>query len=634
VVEDDFIGSVAPEGQPEAEAALKPPPILTPGAVLSLVAGAVIIFVASALPDFVGGERAIFVGTIAVLALAPLYFSWRLHQSSGPRSLALFADRLVLPINARASHRLSVRFGEVTGILLHESGVRGFLLIGTGRYDFVYPLRSFERIAEARAFVAALRGRLRDALPHGERRVDAFDAEGARTAQAMMRRPWALAGIVVAMGVGALIQAGLGGFDAPFSSVGVGALSRPLVWAGEVHRIVAHVFVQPSVLLLPGAVDGLLSSGGFVIHGLALMVVGAPIERLLGPRFALVLFATGTLTGAAFVIAANDSALVHGAGAAFFAFVGSMVLLNQVAKDRVPLGFRLSPRYLFWALLFGIIIVRLSYSTPLDVALGGFLAGVVTTAAVASGPLPRITAPAWVRWVSVSAVVVFAAGATFAWVRAGPVEPETLRTVIERHRDPQRLNAHAWTVALDAEATAVDLDIAESAARRSLGILADTAGEPAVEDTLATVLYRRGQPGRAAELQRAVLAAHDNDVFASQLARFSLAALSAGEAQTSTAAPIRLSAALGADGRVRVRARPVGDGRPHTVFAVVHDGATIGGLLRVGLAQGMTQEEEIVLDTPRALTWTGSSTVSVAAVVAGLSTSKAWPMDPEVAEYP
>jgi len=618
-------------GPPQAEAALKSPPIVTPGAVLSLVVGIFILFALGQLPDVGAVPRAVMAGFIILLAAAPLYFSYKLHRSAGPRSLVLFSDRMLLPINARTTHRLSIRFAEVTGLLLHDEGRRGFLIIGTGRFDFFYPLSAFRHATDAHVFVEALKGQLRSVLPHGERKVDAFDAEGARSAEAMTRRPWALLSVAAGLVGAALILWGAGGFEMPFASVRFGALSRPLVLAGDWYRVASHVFVHASPL--PLLRDQNIPSLVPVIHAVTLFVLGRPLERLLGPWFVLATFVAGTLVGAAFVVAANDAALIHGTGGAIFAFIGAMVFLAYQARERIPLGFRMSHRYWFWALLLGTIVLFSSDAT-FDLALGGLLAGVVTVAPFVTGPIPRRTIPAWVKAVAIGGPIFFVGGFAVALQRAPTVGVEDLRPVVERHRDPQRLNFYAWEVALAPEPSAEELDLAETAARRGLDYMAETVGAPAVKDTLATVLYRQRDYAGAVALQLEVLAENDDPVFASQLARFSWAALRAGAAQTSTTVRVSMRAELSSDGRLEVTPILRGElDQPLSVFGVIREDERLDGLVRLGVRPDASGRRQ-TLDTPRAIPWSATSTLTVTHIQPGRTTSKAWPMQDEVRAYP
>jgi hypothetical protein len=605
--------------------------VITPGAVIVLVAGAFLILALGSLPDVEPVYRAVLIAFIALLSASPMYFSWRISQSAGPRSLVLFSDHVLLPINARTTHRLAIQFSEITGLLFHERDGRGFLMIGTGRFDFFYPLRSFRERGEARAFVDAFRDRLRDALPHGERKVEGFDAEGARTAEAMMRRPWALVGIASALLLGTVVQWTAGGFDHPFSSVEFGALARPLVLAGEWYRVAAHVFVQETPL--PVFPELALPSFTALVHAIALFVLGQPLERLLGSWFVVALFVIGSLTGAAFVVAANQGALIHGAGAAIFAYVGAMIFLAYQAGPRIPLGFRLSHRYWFWAILLGVVIV-FSAGVTVDLALGGLLAGVLTAAPFVSGPIPRKAAPGWLRPVAVGGAVLHVASFAYALQRAPEVGLDALRPVIERHDDPQRLNYYAWDVATADDPRPEALELAEIAARRSLDYLADTVGGPAVKDTLATVLYRQGELAAAVDLQREVLSDSEEPIYAAQLARFMAAAHDAGVTETSTTVRVSLRGRLADDGRLVVEPRVRGDlSRPLTVFGVVRDGTRLEGLIRVGVGPEQSRAEQ-TLDTPERLPWTETTTLAVTRTEPGKTTSKAWPMVEEVRAYP
>lgn len=605
--------------------------MVTPGAVIVLTVGALLIFALGSLPDVEPVYRAILIAFIALLSISPIYFSWRISQSAGSRALALFNDHVLLPINARTTHRLSIRFPEVTGLLFHERDGRGFLMIGTGKFDFFYPLRSFRERGEARAFVDALKARLREALPHGERTVDGFDAEGERTAEAMMRRPWALTGIAAALVLGTVVQWAAGGFEHPFSSVLFGALSRPMVLDGDWYRVAAHVLVQETPL--PVFADAALPSMTALVHAVALFVLGQPLERLLGGWFVAALFVVGSLTGAAFVVAANQGALIHGAGAAIFAFVGAMVFLAYQAGPRLPIGFRLSHRYWFWAILLGVVII-FSAGVTFDLALGGVLAGVLMAAPFVSGPIPRRRTPGWLRPVAVLGAALHVGAFGYAVQRAPDVEVAALTPVIERSNDPQRLNFFAWEVATSEAPTEDDLALAEVAARRSLDYLSETVGAPAIKDTLATVLYRRDDLTSAIDLQREVLAEGAAPIYASQLARFMDKAQRLGQVDTSTAVRVSLTARMAEDGRLAVDPQVRGRlAAGLTIFAVARDGDRLNGLLRLGIDPDEPNVLQTV-DTPDPIPWTETSTLVVTRVERGRATSRAWPMLDEVRGYP
>ncbi len=617
----------------ELEVELEPPPIVTPGILAGLVAGIGLLIVVVWNPY--GNMDPVVRGTIALFVAAasfgPLYFSYRLHHEVGRRTLALFSDRLQLPLSVRANHELGIPLSGITGIVLHEGGRKGMLIIGTSAYDFMYPTSAFTSLADLRAFVEGVKNRLRRVLPHGERAVDAFEAESSRTAEALLRRPVAVWGLLGAMALALVGLTAAGCFREVFGSVRFGALSRALVLDGDWYRVWSHPFVFPTGRILETPSVVAITP---LLHGFALLYLGRPLERLIGPDGILALFFAGATAGALFVVGLNDAALIQGAGGSIFAFIGATAFLAATAKGRIPLGFRMALRDWFWAAILGMLVL-LPPDMTLDMALGGILAGAIVAAVYASGPLPRGNAPPGMRAVAIAGVVLHLTGVAVAYARAPGVGLLAVREVVQANRDFDRLNFYAWRVALDPDATAPELEVAETAARNALALASDTQWEASIADTLATVQYRRGEFAEAVRLERSVLQDSGDAITASQLARFLWAARGSAGVKTSTVVQVSLQAQVSSDRRLEVAPATRGTlSQPMTVWAVAHDDGQLKALLRLGLEPGPDVDQTQAVDTPEPLEWTASTTIAVLEVLEGKSSSKAWAFDEKVGTYP
>ncbi|MGF1508259.1 MAG: hypothetical protein ACFB9M_02005 [Myxococcota bacterium] len=617
---------------PKEQASLKPPPVFTPGIIAILAFGVLLLAGLWLTPDVELQDRWFNSGFILLLAVSPLFVSWRFSAAAGVRTLTLFSDSLRLPVSVRAMQSLSIPLTEINGLMIHSEGRRGLFLIGTPSFEFVYPLSAFTHPDEAIRFAHALQERLQSALPHGDRTVAALERESQRVGPALVRTPWVTwvsAGVPLVTG---LVLALLSVNESPLGSLAFGALSPELVVElGQWWRLFTFPMVFPPIAFGVPSLQ-FLPSLTLMFYALALLMVGLGLERMIGPwRMALCVLG-GSAAGGLLLLTRASNVLVVGGVAAVSASLAAVLYLMVQNRGRVPLGFRSSARTWIWAVAFGLLLVT-QPDSAFDLVFGGAIVGVLTAFTVGF-EMPALRAP-----VVVKALVVLLLGATvISWGLAAttPERPEVREIVVSASGDAERLNAFAWEAALDEDASPETLELAEVAARRSVTLPSFDQQRATVKDTLATVLYRRAKYKEAIEVEQDVLTILGDDHTASQLARFIVAAKKNGVTVDTSSAALSLSASLAEDGRVSVqpswRTAPTGH---VTVLALVESGeGKPKAVLRIPFSEKDEDGVSRSLDTPEAVELTPDTETRVLTVQKGGDSARVWRFAPRVLEYP
>lgn len=321
----------------------------------------------------------------------------------------------------------------------------------------------------------------------------------------------------------------------PLELLALGANSAVLVKAGEWHRLVT----------------GNLLHGGwlhFVLNLAALLYLGAVFERLLGARRYLTLLLLSCLGGSLASAYLTDAMSSVGVSTGLLGLIGAnLVYAWRFAEDR--------RRMLRSQGLLLVLIV--AFSLPLEWLLGiradhfGHLGGLVTGVLYALVATPQRSvaglrhARGGVVATATSAALVLlflgtAARTAYVYAARGLVPTaESFLAHIEMAEDPDEaaflkffFNNAAWTLAIRADATREQLEVARAGMRWVTE--EDPRATVAERDTLATILHRLGDHGAAVRLERQVLElARDPEIveaygfgegdvafFASQLARF------------------------------------------------------------------------------------------------------------------
>lgn len=617
---------------PVLQAALRPPPVLSPGVVASLALGLLLLLgIWSGPLDGSTSELWSMSLLVAILALSPLLFSIRGAQNSTSRKLRLFEDRVDLPLNATSAHILHVPLKELTGLVLFRRGPRTFLLIGTGPMDFVYPVTAFVRSEDARRFHDELKARLRNVLPAaGARRPQALDVEERRALSALERVPWFTIFLAATLLGVAGYQVLIGASRDPYGAFVFGGLAKSLILEGEVHRLFSYPLVHPVQSAVAGDMMD-FAQFALILSVLALFLVGPTLERLVGPWTTALAFLGGSVVGGALVAFTREHALVAGAAGGWFGLVGAGAFLWFEARDRLPLGFRATHRLLFWTGLLAVVFT-MTPEVTMDLVLGGLLGGVLAVALIAQRPLPMV-APIGVKVGAGALIAVHALGLA---VSVASYDDARLPMVVDASDDPWRLNHFAWNVALEDEPDPERLDLAERSARRAIGLMADVnlpGGAASIEDTLATVRFRQGHVADAIEIERGVLDQIPNAHSASQLGRFILLGGDVRPAGTSTVAA-SFTAHRADDGRIQVRSvvETPASGRL-TAFGILRSGGQEVAVFQVELDPS-GEPQDVLLDTPDPIEGGGELEPVGVWIREGGAKSRVWPFAEVVRDYP
>ena len=622
--------------QPLKRVVLEPPPILTPSLVASLAFG-VVVTLSLALGGSDDAQAYVMASVVLFLSLTLVALSWRASRNIGVRTLTLFQDRLMMPINIRAAQMLTVPLRDVTGVMLQERGRRGFLLVGTELFDFVFPLRAFEDRSQARHFRDAILAQMRNAVVHGDRTVEAFEEEEARVGPMLVRPPLvtiATSVLLVVVSVAMLVA----GAKETFGVLVLGGLNRDLVLSGQIWRVVSYAFVHP-VNNLPGAPIP-IPSISLVLSLIGLWLLGPPIERLLGRLSTVVLMLGSAIGGGLVVGLGHGGVLVAGSAAIIFGLLGASVFIGIQRREQIPLGFRGPFRRWLWGGMLGLLLTLLPAVT-FDLVFSGALVGVLV-AALAGPSLPIRGSPRWALIGSITLGLVAVAGLGTAFVRAGSHDQQTWTKVIETSQDGMALNTFAWLEAVDPDTTPARLERAELAAKRALG-LSNEAFAPMVEDTVATVDFRQGQVLEAVEREAEALALaeaaepqQESSNTASQLARFLLEAQRRDLAVDSATTAVELRPELADDGRLRVvPSWPEGPPTDRmTVLALLEDASGPKAVVRVAFDPSAEPEAVQTLDTSFPLELQGEASLRVLQRREGGDVSRVWRFVKEVGDYP
>jgi membrane associated rhomboid family serine protease len=317
------------------------------------------------------------------------------------------------------------------------------------------------------------------------------------------------------------------------SLLAAGALNASLVTDGEWFRVMMAPFVHVNVPHL-------------ALVAALLWLLGSDVESRLGAAAGGFVVAASALGGGLAGWASRE-VLAFGGGALCYGLLGAHVVMWLVDRAASPPRLRAFPAWLPGAL---IVVEVLANAGSFTMRLGGLVAGAVATASIvllARRPLPLL--------VLASAVLATAGAGVVAWATSGL--PGALRLDSARQlaaapgATAEEANLGAWLVA-----TAPRAD--DALIRATLAAFARHAGDGAPEafrDTLATLHHRAGNGEQAVAIASAVLERVPADAFATQLARFSLAA---GSRVQETVAVVqreedaRICVGIGADGRFDV----------------------------------------------------------------------------------
>jgi rhomboid protease GluP len=475
------------------------------------------LFAPSASGPSASMKRVLFLGC-GVLAAGGLSLLAWLHARSKTRAvtpLRAYSTHLVAPRRAGSDRTQRIDYADILSLDLAGRDHRAILFLATSTQLLAYRLNSF---IESDPF-ERLNKTVREHLlrrPDGERLLAEMarrDAFGQSAVNFRPRVTFALLVMLVAAFIATFIPSLLpGAEDSPFALVRYGANVPTLVRQGQWFRLFSANFLHANLLHI-------------YMNGMGLLVLGAQIERLLGPWRFVLIYLLSAIGGSAASALAAHGALSVGASTAIFGLLGSMAIINWRFRRELPAGFRQPLRW--WAFILGINAALPLLVRQIDAAahVGGFFAGVAVTCLVILG-IGRIQrgreTPFFLKLVTSLVTLVFC-GALVQAVAHAFEPPARDEMAMERafvedgSKEAEMLNAIAWKYATSETATAPQLDLARRAAEQAHALMPD---EGAIKDTLATVYYRLGDFERAVALEAEVFSETDDDVFFSQLARF------------------------------------------------------------------------------------------------------------------
>jgi membrane associated rhomboid family serine protease len=658
---------------------LQRPPLLSFEFLTLLGVGGVLLFqlVTSVLPaaleDALAPEGRIMIG-FGMLMLLPLLLAlrrvWARRRPLPP--IQLFQDFMELPQNVYATVTRRVRYEELLSFYVGGPPHAMRVLLESRRHIFQFSQSAFVDSNGPELLVRELRRRLH-ALANGPKIIESMAERQSIAGRALSKRPFFTQLLLGTLVVFAVNQFLLGGFDPPLRAVRWGALSAPLVRDGELFRLLSASFLHAGWVHLG-------------VNGIALWSLGGVMERVLGPyRYLLTYLLSGL--GGTLASAAFGAPLSVGASGAIFGLLGGLAVINWRYRTQLPLGIRQPLKW--WVFILGLNSFLPLLLPMIDVwaHAGGFVAGLVVTSfllerradirlAPPTGPLVRV--------LTFAVAAMYAVGlGTAVWsaARSGPegeaafarrvasdpsndprlldwvapyvaylLTPEDVpllqRVANNEAAHPANLNELAFRLAIEKDILPEHLAIAETAARRAV----QERPINMFEDTLATVLYRRGHLEEAIDIEREVLEASQEEdptlldagtpaFYASQLQRFLWQRMS-------RTGPIAAEVSVNA---VHVRTAPerdrqaivveVNDSFPRgfTLYAVVVRGEAPVGLFQLLL--GSNAGRRYSFSAPDGMSLEGTH-LELALLRAESSLPgdrvrhELWPVHPEVARYP
>lgn len=305
-----------------------------------------------------------------------------------------------------------------------------------------------------------------------------------------------------------------------------GAFVGELFESGEIYRLVTANFLHQG---WPHLINNMTT----------LLFFGWLVEASIGAKRTVVLLFFAGVVGYALIVPLTGLReefplfAPSGSSAAIWGLLGASIVLTTRNRRDLPVAFPVL--LIVWAMIVAQLIFQMRLSVMSIAAhLGGGVTGVLAMAYLARNGrvLPPHDAPRLTPMVAAVAITVVVAGVSavrndslhgkqryFALVHqqlASSIVSDTAR------------NNFAWILA-----------VANSAPQQSMRLALDVmqgvvARDPIVSfrDTLATLYYRTGEPGRAVEIARAIWW-QEPDVWAvTQLARFYAAAHHEGSADT------------------------------------------------------------------------------------------------------
>jgi membrane associated rhomboid family serine protease len=259
-----------------------------------------------------------------------------------------------------------------------------------------------------------------------------------------------------------------------------------------------------------------------ILNGLAILVFGSLLERLLGA--ASVGF-VAALSGLGAMLAAGFAGLewVVGASGIAMGLVGALVYVELRHPGDVPAPWRLPRHLLLFLLALETVLMWPVAWVATSAHLGGFLGGVLAAGPTTGPGLKGGSAPPWLRAANAGLgllVLLAFSSAAVEWTRseADPAR-RAARLAVWPDASPLLLNNAAWLIATAEAPNEHELEVALGLAQRA--VEATGRMDANVLDTLAEVQFRAGRQGDALRtIEEAIALAPAEDYFREQRRRF------------------------------------------------------------------------------------------------------------------
>ena len=418
---------------------------------------------------------------------------------------------LVLPRSAESRRTLTVPYAEILSVDVRFKNRWRRLIVGTPKKLFYYPLHAFVEAEASVQFRQHLQ-MMMSKQPGGDELWRALLAREETAKQVMDKKrvaTMALVGVIAAM-FG--LQVLLGVNKKPFALVDLGANAPALVLDGQWYRLVTANFLHVNLLHV-------------YMNSISLLMLGSILERLMGARRFLLMYAFAAVGGSLASTLSARAALSVGASTAIFGALGALAVLNWRYHADLPAGFRQPVRW--WIFILGLNGALPLLVPQIDIAahLGGFLCGGLVTwlMYLGVGELDVNSRAGLPIRVAFSGTALISVVCIAQGVLRSIDAPDSDQTSVAKHfartplAKPAALNTIAWSIVTSDKVSRGRLEAAQAMAARAVE---ESQRNSAYLDTLATSLYRLGDYDGAISTEREALEKKQTGFYFAQLYRF------------------------------------------------------------------------------------------------------------------
>ncbi|MFP4598639.1 MAG: rhomboid family intramembrane serine protease [Persicimonas sp.] len=589
---------------------------------------------------------------IAPPVLFGLYLAWRWWDlPRQPQAIVFADDHIVLPSSPNSKSTHQVAYDQIEGIMAVSRGPAQSVIVDTGGQTLSYSVDQFRRDHGATLLRDELLRRIRE-LPNSDEIFDGMH-ERQKLARIAQSKPATLTkAILGSLAAYFFIELWTGAMDTQLGLLDLGANAPALIDQGQWFRLISANFLHQGWVHI-------------ILNGIALLFLGAMVEKLMGSWRLLLIYLAGAIGGSIGSYLLGPGVLSVGSSTAIFGLFGAFLALNLKFWHHLTPPFRQSVRW--W-----VIIIALNAGLPVVVPiidyaahLTGFLAGGIVAYVLLipqDRPKPDQKPSKLVKLITVLISAVFVAGLAQAAIYATNPNPDDRQAVfgamldeaLEGDASPDQVNYIAWTTATEPDASRERLERVLDATEDVVEANPDRLD---VRDTLATVRYRLAMKStgeeRADHIRRAVdieqrvleessagpeLLGGGQSTYASQLARFAdyhreVVGPLIREDVVDSAPELSVEAADGGTLRIEATQQP---SQPVNIYAPASADGEVVGLLRTCLPAGQAEQTHSGRKAMR--NWPEGLTLEAAVVEPGgegcAEAFDYWEMTEDIAKLP